>query len=213
MHRVADLLLSGKFYRRTARLIPIVIHNVTLPRVPDNVAVPPQKSAYRSAEGIDWLAAALAGVAAGVVATAAQMVLWWSASYPLPDTLLRDSRLAAAIVLGNAVLPPPVSFDWTVMLIATLVHFALSAVYGLLGAPLFAKLPRLGGVLAGTALGLALYGINMYGFTALFPWFETSRDWITATAHAIFGATAALGYQALGIRKRLKWRALDNSPA
>lgn len=202
---------AGLMRRLDARLVGALYGE--LPYAPENLPVLPQESGHRARERIDWPAAAGAGVAAGVVATAVQIFLWWSASYPVLDTLLRDSRLAAAIVLGNAVLPVNAAFNWTIMLTATVIHFALSAIYGLLGAPLFARLPRFAGALVGAILGLALYGINMYGFTALFPWFEASRDWITATAHVVFGLTAALGYQALAIRKRLKWQALHNWPA
>ena len=34
-------------------------------------------------------------------------------------------------------------------------------------------------LLAGGVLGAALFVVNMYGFTALFPWFVASRDGIT----------------------------------
>ena len=80
---------------------------------------------------IHWRSAALAGIAAGVVATLAQIALWWLSSEPLPAILLRDARLTAAIIMGREVLPPPATFDWSVTLIATLVHFALSIAYGL----------------------------------------------------------------------------------
>lgn len=141
-------------------------------------------------------AACGAGFIAGIVATGVQMILWWSASQPPIAMLLRDSRLAAAIVLGRAVLPPPVTFDWQVMLAATFIHFTLSVVYGLAMTAVIARLPRLTGVLAGGLLGLALYGLNMHGFTAVFPWFETSRDWITAVAHVSFGVSVAAIYHA-----------------
>jgi hypothetical protein len=39
--------------------------------------------------------------------------------------------------------------------------------------------------------GLLLYGVNMYGFTAAFAWFEACRDWITLAAHLVFGIMLA----------------------
>jgi uncharacterized protein YndB with AHSA1/START domain len=140
---------------------------------------------------IHWAAAVGAGIGAGIIATAVQLLLWWAYSIPLPDILLRDTRLAAAIVMGRRVLPPPASFEWDVMLVATLVHFLLSISYGLLMAPLLSRCGLRQALLAGALFGLALYGINLYGFTAVFPWFEASRDWITAAAHVSFGITAA----------------------
>lgn len=162
---------------------------------------------------VHWPAAAGAGMVAGVIATVVQLLLWWAASYHPHAMLLRDARLAAAIVLGEAVLPPPLSFEWHVMLVATLVHFALSATYGLLQAPLAARLSRWCGILVGAMFGLAIYVINMYGFTAIFPWFEASRDWITAVTHAAFGATAVLTYQFWLEMWRCRYRKARNRPS
>lgn len=145
-------------------------------------------------DSVDWMTGVAAGIAAGIVATGVQILLWWSAGYPPWEMLLRDARLAAAIVMGRGVLPPPATFDWQAMLAASAVHFALSAIYGLIVAPLVTRLRPLSSALAGITFGLSLYVINMYGFTMVFPWFVASRDWITALAHAAFGATAALWY-------------------
>src|SRR5437867_9815930 len=78
----------------------------------------------------DWRAAALAGVVAGVAATALQIVLWLLFTDAFPAILFRDTRLAAAIVLGPSVLAPAGSLPWPVLLVAALVHFTLSIVYG-----------------------------------------------------------------------------------
>jgi hypothetical protein len=48
---------------------------------------------------------------------------------------------------------------------------------------------------------VALYAINMYGFTAIFPWFAASRDKITLTAHIAFGVVAAGAYR-IAARRR-----------
>ncbi|HEY0845153.1 MAG TPA: SRPBCC family protein [Noviherbaspirillum sp.] len=155
-------------------------------------------------QSVDWFAAAGAGVIAGVLATAMQMTLWWAAAYPVATMLFRDSRLAAAIILGPDILPAQPGIDWTVMLIATVVHFVLSIAYGLTMAPLTAQFPRVFAILLGGFLGLVLYGVNMYGLTALFPWFAASRDWITAVTHVAFGITVAASYRlwhALPIRR------------
>ena len=50
-------------------------------------------------------------------------------------------------------------------------------------------------LLAGGVLVLALFVVNMYGFTALFPWFAASRDGITLAAHIAFGVVAAGAYR------------------
>jgi hypothetical protein len=142
-------------------------------------------------------AAVYAGVAAGILATVVQIVLWSIFTDALPAVFFRDARFAAAIVLGPAVLPPPASFDGWIMLVATAVHFTLAICYGLVLARLIAGLRTLTSLAAGGAFGLAVYAVNMYGFTAVFPWFASSRDWITITTHVAFGMLIAAAYRLL----------------
>ena len=144
---------------------------------------------------IHWRSAVLAGIAAGVVATLVQIALWWAASEPLPAILFRDARLTAAIVIGRQALPPPATFDWSIMLVATLVHFSLSIAYGLTLSAIISRLSTSLSLLVGAAFGLFLYAINMYGFTFAFPWFAAARDWITAATHVVFGVVAAAVYK------------------
>jgi uncharacterized membrane protein YagU involved in acid resistance len=146
---------------------------------------------------VNWSAAVYASVIAGILATVVQIALWSVFADALPTILFRDARLAAAIVMGRGVLPPPASFNWIVMLVATLVHFALSIAYGLALSPLISRLRTPPSMLAGAAFGLCLYGINMYGFTAVFPWFEATRDWITLVTHMVFGVAVAGTYKML----------------
>ena len=150
----------------------------------------------RRTAGVDLGAAVYAGVAAGILATALQIVLWAIFTDALPAILYRDSRFAAAIVLGRGVLPPPASFDAAIMSIAAAVHFALSIAYALLLAWLIADLRMRPSLLVGAAFGLGVYGLNMYGFTVVFPWFASSRDWITAATHLAFGMALAAVYRA-----------------
>ncbi len=150
-----------------------------------------------STPGFGWRAGAMVGIGAGIAATLVQLVLWWLAARPVLGMLLRDSRLAAAIVMGTAVLTPERELDWAVLLVATVLHFALSALYGLILALLLSRLAAGLVLAAGAAFGLILYGVNMHGFTALFPWFAASRDWITVLAHLAFGLSGAWMYRVL----------------
>jgi hypothetical protein len=140
--------------------------------------------------------ALVSGVVAGIVATAVQIALWLAFAVPFPDVLYRDARHAAAIVLGRDALAGPAGFDARIMLVATLVHFALSIVYGIVAAPLVARGSLAGALVLGALFGLALYAINMYGATALFPWFTANRDAITLVTHIAFGALLAASYRA-----------------
>jgi hypothetical protein len=138
-----------------------------------------------------------AGVIAGVVATAAQLVMWWIFLDAVPWILYRDARLTAAILMGQQVLPPPATFDWQVMVVAASIHFVISAVYGLILGCIIFRLGIKPSLVAGGIYGLILYGINMYGVTLVFPWFTEARDWITLVAHIVFGISIASAYLVL----------------
>lgn len=150
---------------------------------------------------IKWKAAIWAGIVAGFLSTLAQVLLWASFTDAFPAALFRDARLAAAILMGRDVLPPPASFDLSVMLIAACVHFALSIVYSLMLAIMISRAVMGIAVLIGAGFGALLYVVNLYGFTAIFPWFTEVRDWITLAAHVVFGVTAAVTYRALDRRR------------
>ena len=145
---------------------------------------------------IKWKPAIWAGIVAGVVSTLVQMLLWISTG-AFPSALFRDSRLVAAILMGREVLPPPATFGFSVMLIATVIHFALSIVYSAVLAVIVSRSGTGMTVFIGAGFGAALYVVNLHGFTALFPWFAEVRDWITFVAHLVFGVSAAVTYRAL----------------
>jgi len=146
---------------------------------------------------IQWKAAIWAGLIAGVVSTLIQVLLWASFTDAFPSALFRDARLAAAILMGRNVLPPPASFGLSIMLIAACVHFALSILYGVILATMISRASMGIAFLIGAGFGAALYVVNLYGFTAIFPWFAQVRDWNTVAAHIVFGVTAAVTYRAL----------------
>jgi hypothetical protein len=164
-------------------------------RRPDGSYAPPGERRAREAT------LALAALAAGTLSTVVQVLLWRALGADWLSLLLRDARLAAALLLGTGVLPPPATFDAAVMAAATAVHFALSVAY----AALLAPLARVGSAAtaagAGALFGLALYAVNLHGFTAVFPWFAPARGGATLAAHIVFGLTAALVWQRAGGRR------------
>ncbi|AWG29986.1 MULTISPECIES: hypothetical protein [Burkholderia] len=144
----------------------------------------------KRASGVPILWAAF-GAAVG--STVIELLLWAIAGDDAVRNLLRDARLTAAIVMGRSVLGAG-GFDPLVMGVATLVHAALSLVYAAVLARLVRNLSRVAALLAGGAFGLLLYGVNLYGFTTIFPWFIAVRGAITLIAHLVFGVTAAAVY-------------------
>lgn len=144
---------------------------------------------------IDPMAVLVVGLGAGMIATVAQIALWWLAGMSIPGTLFRDARLTAALVMGIDVLPPPSTPRWDTLLVATLIHFFLSVVYALIAAPLSGRLRNGPALFAGALYGLALYVINLYGFTLLFPWFAMTRGWVTLFTHLVFGVALTVAYR------------------
>jgi hypothetical protein len=142
-------------------------------------------------------AAISAGIISGIIATVMQVALWWLFQEPLPETLYRDARLAAAILMGAEVLPPPASLNWKVMIVATFIHFLISIGYSIILARLISRLDMPFSLFIGAIFGAFVYVVNMYGFTLIFPWFSMVRDWITFFTHIAFGISLACTYHPL----------------
>jgi hypothetical protein len=133
------------------------------------------------------------GIAAGILSTVAQLVLWRLAGMPVLETLFRDARLTAALLMGPTVLPPPSTAQWDILLVASLIHFTLSISYTLAPALLLGRLAAGPAIVVGAVYGLGIYVVNLYGFTLLFPWFAVARDWVTLLTHIVFGIVLAGG--------------------
>ncbi|MBP6507977.1 MAG: hypothetical protein KA257_10485 [Opitutaceae bacterium] len=114
-----------------------------------------------------------------------------------------SARMIAAMVLGPGVLPPPATFDLKIVLVALAIDIVLAVIYaGALG--WLTQAWRAGwAVLMAVILGAGLYGLNFYGFTAIFPWFESGRNGVTLFTHIVFSVTAVLAYKNLHGRSTL----------
>ena len=123
-----------------------------------------------------WPAALWASLIAGVVFAVLELGANWALRGIAPSVLL---RMTGALVLGPGTLSPPSGFDASVVLAATLVHLALSIVYGTFLALLLPRVETAPGILIGGLYGLALYYVNFYGFNIFSPWFAGMRDWVS----------------------------------
>lgn len=134
--------------------------------------------------------AVAAGLVAGLVFLITEMVLVPTVG---GGALWGPPRMMGAIALGEGVLPPPATFDAAVIAVGMLVHFALSAVLGVVFGLMVARVSVGHGALLalGALFGLVVYLVNFYGLTAIFPWFAMARGWITILAHIIFGVVLA----------------------
>ena len=153
----------------------------------------------RTDDSFAWGAGVGAGVIAGLVFLVAEMMLVWLVNGASP---WGPPRMIAAIVMGQGVLPPPATFDFTIVMVAMMVHFALSIALGLLAALLFRRLGMGGAAIAGVVLGLALYYVSFYPIAdAMFPWFAKARGGVALFSHALFGLVLGVAYVALRRRR------------
>jgi hypothetical protein len=144
-------------------------------------------------------AAIWAAIIAGVVFLVLEMAL---VAVVQGESPWAPPRMIAAIGMGEGVLPPPATFDAGIVAVALAIHFALAIVLAVILAWGIARfgLGLAASIVAGAVFGLAVYYVNFYGFTAVFPWFAMARGMIGIVAHAAFGAVAGGAYHALESR-------------
>ena len=150
----------------------------------------------------DWLAAAVAGFAAGAVLMVLELA--WAAVTG-SNGPWRISQLVAALLLGPGSLQvSPSHFDVGVATLALGTHYVLGVAFGLVLGFILAGFhydtSRVAMALIGAAFGVFLYLLNFTALTQLFPWFAELRSWATFVSHLVFGVSAALLYWQLAGR-------------
>ncbi|MDQ3206733.1 MAG: hypothetical protein M3Q40_09595 [Pseudomonadota bacterium] len=133
---------------------------------------------------IDHKAAVLAGLIAGALFVVLEMAM---VAMFLGGSPWGPPRMIAAIAMGPGVLPPPATFEPTVMMVAMLIHLGLAVALAYLFALVVGRQSTAMAVLVGLVFGLIVYAINFYGMTTVFPWFQQGRHWVSIFAHAVFG--------------------------
>lgn len=146
---------------------------------------------------VDWRAAFLAGLFAGV----ALFLLLMALTAVLVGSAWVFPRMTAAMLLGRGVLPPPATFDPGVVALAFVVHMALSLAYAALFAFILHRGGLLVGIVGGALLGLGLYSINYWTFATFFPWFLDLRSGVVLLCHVVFGALAGGFYEGLEVER------------
>lgn len=150
----------------------------------------------------DWLAAAVAGFAAGAVLMVLELA--WAA-LSNSNGPWRISQLVAALVLGPGSLQvSPYHFDTGVAVLALFTHYVLGVAFGLVLGFILAGFHYDTSLLAvpliGAAFGALLYLFNFIALTQWFSWFAELRGWATFVSHLVFGVSAALLYWKLARR-------------
>jgi hypothetical protein len=141
---------------------------------------------------IHWSAALWASVIAGLVFAVLEVVM-----VPLfqGKSLWAPLHMIGAIALGPSAMASPDTFDLGVVSTAVVVHMILAVIYGVILAYIITKMDVGMAVIVGGVYGLALYFINFYGFTRLFPWFADARDWISIFTHIVQSGLMAYLYK------------------
>ncbi|MCB0712688.1 MAG: hypothetical protein KDD67_10195 [Ignavibacteriae bacterium] len=143
---------------------------------------------------VDWRAAFYAGLIAGTLFLVLNLFL-------LPVIIDGDSwlmlRYIASILLGKSVLAPNYEVGVGIVGTALAVQYILSILFTMVIAFVVHRGGVVTGAIGGLFLGIALYFINLYSFTLLFPWFFALEGGLLLVAHAIFGGVAGTMYELL----------------
>lgn len=149
----------------------------------------------RMRQVVDWRAAMWAGVISGAAFLLVNLILT-AVTLGSPWIV---TRIIASIVLGSTVLPPPVSFEFGIFVVALLIHFALALLFAGLLAIIIHRWGLVVGIVGGALFGLALYLVNFYTFSYFFPWFFPFRSWMMVASHLIYGMLAGGVYELLEV--------------
>lgn len=155
-------------------------------------------SSVRVKQLVDWSSAVWAGLIAGTV--------FFLLCFFLVPALAGGNgwmmvRLIASIPMGETVLAPPATFETTIFLAAIATHYGLSILFSLLVAYVLHRGGLMTGIIGGAFFGLALYAINFYALTILFPWFFGYRSLGLILAHVLFGAISGGVYESLEVEE------------
>jgi hypothetical protein len=150
---------------------------------------------HHSPTAIDWKAAIMAGIVAGVVFMMMEMLLM--PLFGFAPSMWAPPRMIAAIGMGEGVLPPPATFDIAVLMVAMMIHFATSIAFALVVALIIRGMAMGPALVVGVVGALLLYGFVFYVMTGIaWPWFENGRNWVNVVTHIVFGALVAWWYRA-----------------
>lgn len=138
---------------------------------------------------VTWRAVLISGLVAGTLFLLTDVIL-------APALLKVDGVLTlkyfAGLVLGSKVLTQSGA---SILITGIIVHYVLSLIFALVIALVVHRWGMVVGIVGGAILGVAIYGINLYTFTLLFPWFFAINSTVILLCHAIFGAVAGGVYE------------------
>jgi hypothetical protein len=118
---------------------------------------------------------------------------------PIANRLPADwiLRLIASLTAG------PVTLSWPAgqiggLIVSTLAaHSALSVAYAIVLCRMEDEVSPPASVAVGALMGFAIYLVNFYLLSPIFPWFASARGVVTIAAHVLYGVSTALTHRGL----------------
>jgi hypothetical protein len=144
--------------------------------------------------GFDWGASGWAGLGAGLGFILLQT---FSGLVFGAGGAAEAVRRLASVALGEFVLSPGTPFTGLVFFAAAAVHIPLSLIYARVLAALIHGMGMARALDVGAVFGAALYFVNYYAISGIFPWFVSARGPGALVAHLAFGLLAAGIYTSL----------------
>jgi hypothetical protein len=140
------------------------------------------------------LSAVGAGLVGGAVFLATELVFLPLVNHLPADWIL---RLIASLMAGPVTLSWPAGQLGGLVLTAAGVHAALSVAYAFVLCRMEDELGLIAAIVASALMGLAIYLVNFYLLSPVFPWFASARGGATLAAHVLYGITTALTHKGL----------------
>lgn len=140
-------------------------------------------------KNVTWRAVLIAAIVAGTVFLLVNLALT-NVLYEINPAL--SLRYIASLVMGESVL---MSGDSITLIIGVLVHYGLSLVFTLVITTVVHRWGLVVGIIGGGILGIAIYAINLYTLTLVFPWFFAMNGTVWLLSHLLFGMVAGGVYE------------------
>jgi hypothetical protein len=138
-----------------------------------------------------------AGLVGGAVFLVVELVFLPIVNHVPADWIL---RLIGSLTAGPVTLSWPAGQIGSLVVNTLLAHAALSVAYALLLCRMEDEVSPTGSVAVGALMGFAIYLVNFYLLSPIFPWFASARGVVTIAAHVLYGVTTALTHR--GLRRR-----------
>ncbi len=143
---------------------------------------------------VNWGAALLAGLAAGILLLLLEVLLVPIAFRESPWAPI---RMMASVIFGESLITSAAPLGLGAIVVGLLVHFAVSLLFAVVLGMLVRWFDWGPAALFGAGFGLVMYMILFHATWTWLGWFAAGRTAVNILLHVLFGITAALVYRAV----------------